>query len=222
MLKIIKDLGLIYATEKSKRKNRYCLCECPICKKQWNVSYFCIKNNKVKMCMNCSRSKTNTVHGFYKSNLDLCKIISSMKQRCNNTNHPSYIHYGGRGITVCEEWNTKYGAKEFSKWALENGYKKGLEIDRIDNDKGYSPENCRWTDRSTNMSNTRIRMSNNSSGYKGICVIKNKNYNVYRVVIHFNKIKLFSKSFMSIEDAVIARNKFIIDNNLPHKLNEVK
>lgn len=81
----------------------------------------------------------------------------NMKQRCNNPKHPKYSNYGGRGITVCPEW---LNIVTFKKWALEHGYKPGLTVDRIDNDKGYSPDNCRWVSVSENSrkkSSTKIK-----------------------------------------------------------------
>ena len=77
-----------------------------------------------------------------------------IKERCYNKNSKSYPLYGGRGITVCDEW--LHDSDAFARWAMENGYKSGLEIDRIDNDKGYSPDNCRWIPKIQNMRNTRI------------------------------------------------------------------
>lgn len=79
-------------------------------------------------------------HGGRKTKL--YNIWAQMRQRCTNPNHRRYSDWGGRGITVCEEWNDFV---VFRDWALSNGYQEGLSIDRKDNDKGYSPDNCRWS-----------------------------------------------------------------------------
>lgn len=86
----------------------------------------------------------------------LYNIWAGMKQRCYNVNCAYYKNYGGRGITVCDEWRTSYSA--FKEWALANGYKDGLSLDRIDVDSGYSPSNCRWAtakEQSRNRRNNR-------------------------------------------------------------------
>jgi len=79
---------------------------------------------------------------------------SNMMNRCYNTNSSSYADYGGRGIGVCQKWQS---AKDFIKWGLTNGWNENdaLEIDRTNNNKGYSPINCRFVDRKTNARNTR-------------------------------------------------------------------
>lgn len=79
-------------------------------------------------------------HGEAKTRL--YKIWVGMRKRCYNPNHSSYKNYGGRGISVCDEWSSY---NEFKKWAESNGYSDALSIDRINVDGDYEPENCRWS-----------------------------------------------------------------------------
>ena len=96
--------------------------------------------------------KNQKYNGVNTENNRIYSIYTGMRQRCNNNKNKRYTHYGGRGITICEEWTNDF--KAFEEWALNNGYSDGLSIDRIDVNKGYSPENCRWTVPIVQMNNT--------------------------------------------------------------------
>ena len=80
-----------------------------------------------------------------------------IKQRCYYTKNIGYKDYGGRGITICDEWINDFQA--FYDWSILNGYKKGLQIDRIDVNGNYEPSNCRWVDKFTNANNKRSNIN---------------------------------------------------------------
>lgn len=89
-----------------------------------------------------------------------------MKERCNNPNSENYNWYGRRGIHVCEEWNNNFYL--FYAWAINNGWEKGLELDRINNMKDYCPENCKWV---THKQQCRNRRSNVRVEINGISLL---------------------------------------------------
>lgn len=105
------------------------------------------------------------------------RIWKAMKNRCNNPNSNDYERYGRRGIKVCPEWLDNF--MNFYSWAVVNGYDDSLSIDRIDNDKGYCPENCRWTtvekqnnNRSSSLSITYNGENHTASEWEKITGIK--------------------------------------------------
>lgn len=88
-------------------------------------------------------------------------IWCNMRTRCNNPNYDKYQWYGGKGISVCPEWDS---FNAFQEWALNNGYRDDLTLDRIDVNGNYTPENCRWVDRKEQANN---RTSNRMVTYRG-------------------------------------------------------
>lgn len=103
-----------------------------------------LTTGKTKSC-GCLRKDNNSskIDGLRNVNNRIYRIYRGMKDRCYNENGKDYHHYGGRGIIICDEWLNDFS--EFYKWAAHTGYKDNLTIDRINVDKNYCPENCRWT-----------------------------------------------------------------------------
>jgi len=136
-----------------------------------------------------------TKHGFAGTPLYQCWV--DIKHRCSNSKYRDYHCYGGRGISVCKEWMTFI---PFKDWALSNGYKRGLEIDRIDNDGNYESNNCRWVTRRQNSMNRRHK--------KTWGIYHNGRY-LWAVLLTRNRNSVYVGTYKTIEDAIIARDNFI-------------
>ena len=154
-------------------------------------------------------------HGL--SNTRLYSIWTHMKQRCYNENKNSFENYGGKGITVCEEWRSSF--INFYTWAISNGYKETLTIDRIDVEGNYEPSNCRWADACTQQANTRKLHSTNKSGYRGVSW--NKNLNKWEVSIKTENQTIKIGYYKDKLQAAKAYDTYVLDNKLPHTINRV-
>jgi hypothetical protein len=205
--RLIGDLGMGYPTSKSTKKYRCGLYECQYCGKEFEAGTSSVKRGHTKSC-GCLRGDA---HGLNSNRFYLTWY--NMVKRCNNPKNEDYKNYGERGISVCEEW---LDIKNFIAWAeATHPDIEGVSLDRIDNDLGYSPENCRWVDKSTQVINQRIRRTN-TSGYVGITWVESKLKWVSR--INVEKKRIWLGEYKTKEEAVLARDNYIIENNLPHKL----
>ena len=156
-LTIIKETDL-------KNKSRWfiCKCECGTIK-EFKLSQMMRTTNPSRSC-GCYRKdicvQRNTKHNL--SRTDIYHIWQAMIERCVKREDPRFKWYGGRGINVCQEWEINF--LSFYNWAINSGYKKGLTIERIDNNGDYNPVNCKWA---TQTEQNRNKRSNHFITYNG-------------------------------------------------------
>ena len=161
-----------YLYTNAKNKTIYlCKCECGNLKE---VKRNSLVTGHTKSC-GCIPKKGNLKHGQKRTKL--YGLWLNIKDRCNNKNNSHFKYYGEKGIKMCEQWANDYSA--FMKWALENGYVEGLSIERIDNNKGYEPSNCKWI--------TKEEQARNRS-YTKFQIINNKEMSLIEIAREFNII----------------------------------
>jgi hypothetical protein len=158
------------------------------------VSCGCVKSEKT--------TERNTKHGYCGTRLYATRM--NMISRCTNEKNRDYADYGGRGISVCDEWlNKDTGVAAFVEWALANGYQDGLTIDRIDVNGNYEPNNCRWVTMEKQSHNRRRRY--NRTGVTGITINPHNGRFVATITVHKKRIAL--GSYDTLEEATEARRK---------------
>lgn len=179
-------------------RKTYWVCQCD-CGNIKVVRSDSLKSGAIRSCgcMKKAQEKINlTKHHSHKmSGTRIYHIWRGMKDRCYNVHSPSYYRWGGRGITICDEWKDNFSV--FYSWAMENGYSENLTIDRIDNNGNYEPSNCRWAtmeEQSRNrQSNVVIQIGNSKRTLKEWCEIFELEYGTILERYHNN-------GFESIDD----------------------
>ena len=137
-------------------------CQC-VCGTEKIIRGGVLRSGESRSCGCLQREKLIT-HGLSKH--PLYNVWYSILIRCYQTYNPRYKDYGGRGISVCSDWHHNFTA--FYHWGLSNGWKKGLSLDRIENDGNYEPGNCQFIPLGLNSVKQRVLNSRNTSGYKGV------------------------------------------------------
>lgn len=174
-----------------------CVCDCG---KNFTARADCVTSGNTKSCGCLVKTTRHIEHGYAKTKL--YHVYYSMRTRCYNAKDKSYKHYGARGISIYPAWLSDY--KSFHEWAMNNGYREGLSIDRIDVNGNYEPSNCRWVDCKTQCRNTRRNTHITINGKEKLLVEWCELYNVnmatacYRIKRGLPMEKVFNISEKSV------------------------
>lgn len=216
-MKLIKDLGPVYRKPNDTRKTRMAVFECTLCKHHFTTTVSPKAQNQLycKDCNGTCLKKDNRDHPLYRT-------WANTKNKVNRTDQEmTKSVYFDRGITMCEEWVNSFDS--FYEWSINNGWAEDLSIDRIDNTKGYTPDNCRWANTSTQAANQR-REYKGVTGYIGVQVnigrdeLPNGNY---RASIKWKNITYGLGNSKDLLYLAKMYDSFINKYNLPHTKNNV-
>ena len=185
----VADVRSVIRGIKSPRHEIKLLCRCALCGSEKLYPKYNILHGVLTTCGCVARTRNGEGDGR------LCKIWRGMLRRCSNVKDKSYKYYGGKGVTVCDEWKESYGA--FKTWAESNGYKDGLTLDRLDVRGDYCPANCRWV--------TMVEQANNRSNNRYV-TYKGKRMTLSELSrmsgINYAKLSARLKKGQSVEEAL--------------------
>ena len=207
-MNLIKELGIVDMGTYKVKKAVYA---CPKCGAEKALICSQVDTGRITQCRSCASKQQKQGH----KGTRLYSIWQNMKARCKGSTSHNKKYYTDKGIKVCDEWVNDFPA--FKAWALQNGYDDTLSIDRKDNNSGYSESNCRWVTQSTQVENTRILKSTNTSGYRGV----SKNGSKWRARIQVEGKEKSLGTFDNILDAAKAYDRYILENNLNNTINGV-
>jgi len=190
----------------NERKGRYVLCKCA-CGVQKEIRLDLLKAGRSKQCKACAAKERNTTHGDTGSRLHT--IWMGIANRCRfNSEYTN--------IERCKEWDNY---TIFKQWYIANGYTDTATIDRKNNTKGYTPDNCRWTTKTVQAENRRHLFINNTSKYRGVSF--HKASNKWRAYIKINDKHISLGYHKTKEKAALAYNTYVELHNLNRTLNSV-
>jgi len=175
-----------------------------------------ITSGHTKSCGCFSRDNViarNTTNGL--AGHPLHKVHYHMIERCYNPDDKSYKDYGARGIKICDEWLNDFDT--FYSWAMDNGWKSNLRMDRIDNDGNYLPINCRFVNGVVSALNQRLLKSSNTSGFRGVS--RSKGTRKWVAYITLNWVRHHLGYFKTPIEAAHAYDKKAKELNAGHPLN---
>ncbi len=146
-----QTFGRLSVLRPTRKRYVSCRCECGVIKE---IDVYDLLSGKTRSC-GCLHREVSAERAYKHGDRweRLYFVWLNMRRRCYDFKNEQYADYGGRGIRVCSEWNSDYS--RFRQWALQNGYSEDLQIDRIDNDADYRPDNCRFVTPSLNCRNKR-------------------------------------------------------------------
>jgi hypothetical protein len=202
------------------------VCKCD-CGNTTIVRGHALRNGHTRSC-GCLIVDSSTKHGLY--NTKIYGKYNKMKHRCFNSNNKHYKRYGGRGITICDEWLGENGFINFYNWAMANGYSDDLTIDRINNDGNYEPSNCRWTTQEVQANNTSnnviIKYNNEEHTISEWAKIYNiEYYNLYNRIINLGWSidkalnTPINDYIVKIKDPYTGKERFLSDIAIEHGIN---